>query len=201
MFTGLIQSRGTIAQRVARATGARLTVEAPGLAADGWTLGESIAVNGVCLTLVEGSASGFCADLSAETLARTALSSLQPGRAVNLERALKVGESLGGHLVSGHVDGVATVLRLERDGDGRKLALEIPQALTRYVARKGSLCVDGVSLTVNAVEGAIVFFAIVPHTLSATTLGELSPDAQVNIEVDLIARYLERLMPEFMGRP
>ncbi len=201
MFTGLIQSRGTVVQRVARATGARLTIDAPEWAVNGWVLGESIAVNGVCLTLVEGSASGFCADLSAETLARTALSSLRPGHALNLERALKVGESLGGHLVTGHVDGVATVLRLERDGDGRRLALEIPQALTRYVARKGSLCVDGVSLTVNAIEGTVAHFAIVPHTLSATTLGGLVPDAPVNIEVDLIARYLECLLPEFMGRP
>lgn len=201
MFTGLIQSRGTLVQRVARATGARLTVDAPELAVGGFVLGESIAVNGVCLTLVEASGSEFCADLSAETLARTALSSLRPGHAVNLERALKVGEPLGGHLVSGHVDGVATVVRLERDGDGRRLALEIPQSLTRYVARKGSLCVDGVSLTVNAINGAIAHFAIVPHTLSATTLSELVPDAQVNIEVDLIARYLERLLPEFTGRP
>ncbi|WP_297362572.1 riboflavin synthase [Acidiferrobacter sp.] len=201
MFTGLIQSRGTVVHRTLRATGARLAVDAPGLAAHGWTLGESIAVNGVCLTLVEGSASEFCADLSAETLARTALSSLRPGYFVNLERALKVGDALGGHLVSGHVDGVATVLRLERDGEGRRLVLEIPQALTRYVARKGSLCVDGVSLTVNTIEGAIVNFAIVPHTLSATTLGELAPGALVNIEVDLIARYLERLLPGFTGQP
>ncbi|WP_298134477.1 riboflavin synthase [Acidiferrobacter sp.] len=200
MFTGLIQCRGTVTRCTARATGARLAVDAPGLAASGWTLGESIAVNGVCLTLVEGSALEFCADLSAETLARTALSSLKPGHGVNLERALKVGESLGGHLVSGHVDGVATVLRLERDGDGRRLAIEIPGDLTRYVARKGSLCVDGVSLTVNTIEGTVARFSIVPHTLSATTLGALVPGALVNIEVDLIARYLERLMPEVTAR-
>ncbi len=194
MFTGLVQGRGEIVRRAARGTGARLTVSAPVLASAGWTLGESIAVNGVCLTLVEGSGAEFSADLSAETLARTALGTLRPGHPVNLERALKVGESLGGHLVSGHVDGIATVLRLERDGDGRRLALEIPETLTRYVARKGSLCVDGVSLTVNAIAGAVADFAVVPHTLSATTLGGLAAGAPVNIEVDLIARYLERLL-------
>lgn len=193
MFTGLIQSLGEVARRATRGTGARLTINAPGLARAPWVLGESIAVNGVCLTLIEGVGTEFSADLSAETLARTALGSLRPGRPVNLERALKVGEALGGHLVSGHVDGVATVARLERDGEGRRLSIEIPHELTRYVARKGSLCVDGVSLTVNGIEGVQVHFAIVPHTLAATTLGALAAGDAVNIEVDLIARYLERL--------
>ncbi len=193
MFTGLIQSLGEVARRSARGTGARLTITAPGLARAPWVLGESIAVNGVCLTLIEGAGAEFSADLSAETLARTALGALRPGHPVNLERALKMGDPLGGHLVSGHVDGVATVVRLERDGEGRRLTIEIPRDLTRYVARKGSLCVDGVSLTVNGIEGAQAHFAIVPHTLSATTLGGLGAGDVVNIEVDLIARYLERL--------
>ncbi|MHB1513699.1 MAG: riboflavin synthase [Acidiferrobacter sp.] len=193
MFTGLIQSLGEVARRSARGTGARLTIAAPELARAPWTLGESIAVNGVCLTLIEGVGTEFSADLSAETLARTALGGLRPGHPVNLERALKMGEPLGGHLVSGHVDGVATVARLEREGEGRRLTIEIPHELTRYVAHKGSLCVDGVSLTVNGIEGAQVHFAIVPHTLSATTLGALAAGDPVNIEVDLIARYLERL--------
>ena len=194
MFTGLIETVGTVVQRTGHAHGARLTVAAPKWTKAPWVMGESIAVNGVCLTLTNGHADQFSADLSSETLARTSLGAVRPGALVNLERALKVGEALGGHLVSGHVDGVATVLRYQREGEGRVLSLEIPQELTRYVARKGSLCVDGISLTVNAIEGVVVSFAIVPHTLSATTLGHIEPGAVVNIEVDLVARYLERLL-------
>jgi len=194
MFTGIIETVGTVARQVAHARGARLTISAPGLTQAPWVIGESIAVNGVCLTLTEGEGLQFSADLSAETLARTSCGSLRPGVFVNLERALKVGDALGGHLVSGHVDGVATVLRCDREGEGRVLSLEIPLEFCRYVARKGSLCVDGISLTVATIDGAVATFAIVPHTLSATTLGQIEPGAPVNIEVDLIARYLERLL-------
>ncbi|MHB8253510.1 MAG: riboflavin synthase [Acidiferrobacter sp.] len=194
MFTGLIDTVGEVVRRAAQGRGARLTIAAPRWAQTPWTLGESIAVNGVCLTLTAGQEGQFSADLSAETLARTSLGSVHPGAHVNLERALKVGDALGGHLVSGHVDDVATVVRCDRDGEGRVLVLQIPQELTRYVARKGSLCVDGISLTVNTIEGALASFAIVPHTLNATTLGQIEPGAVVNIEVDLVARYLERLV-------
>ncbi|HUW97224.1 MAG TPA: riboflavin synthase [Acidiferrobacter sp.] len=194
MFTGLIETMGTVERRVAHARGARLTIAAPGLTKAPWVIGESIAVNGVCLTLTEGEGAQFSADLSTETLMRTSLGALRPGALVNLERALKVGDALGGHLVSGHVDGIATVLRCSREGEGLLLSLEVPLEFGRYIARKGSLCVDGISLTVNTIDGAVVSFAIVPHTLAATTLGHVEPGALVNIEVDLIARYLERLL-------
>lgn len=194
MFTGLVGTVGTLIRKTTQGSGARFTMAAPEWASVPWVLGESIAVNGVCLTLIEGHDDQFSADLSRETLTRTALQAYSPGARVNLERALKVGDALGGHLVSGHVDGVATVVRLQRDGDGRLLTLDIPEDLTRYVARKGSLCVDGVSLTVNTIAGALASFAIIPHTLSATTLGGLEPGMAINIEVDLIARYLERLV-------
>lgn len=196
MFTGLIQTVGTVVRAEAQSGGARLWVAAPAFGDAPWVTGESIAVNGVCLTLVAGEGDRFAADLSGETLACTALSRLVAGQGVNLERALKVGDALGGHLVSGHVDGTADVLRLQRTRDGARLALAIPAEWQRYVARKGSLCIDGVSLTVNSIEGGRAEFAIVPHTLAATTLGALEPGAIVNIEVDLIARYLERLLPE-----
>ncbi len=194
MFTGLVGTVGTVVRKAMQGPGAQLTIAAAGWASAPWVLGESIAVNGVCLTLTDGHEDQFSADLSRETLARTALQALAPGAYVNLERALKVGDALGGHMVSGHVDGVATVGRLQREGEGRLLTLEIPEDLTRYVARKGSLCVDGVSLTVNTIVGTQASFALIPHTLSATTLSVLEPGMVVNIEVDLIARYLERLV-------
>lgn len=194
MFTGLVGTVGTVIRKAMKGPGAQLTIAASGWAGVPWVLGESIAVNGVCLTLVASHEDQFSADLSRETLARTALHALAPGTRVNLERALKVGEPLGGHMVSGHVDGVATVVRLQREGEGRVLTLDIPSDLVRYVARKGSLCVDGVSLTVNTITGTQASFAIIPHTLAATTLSALEPGLTVNIEVDLIARYLERLL-------
>ena len=194
MFTGLVGTVGTVVRKTTQGPGAKLTIAAPGWAGVPWVLGESIAINGVCLTLTEGLEDHFSADLSRETLTRTALQALVAGARVNLERALKVGDALGGHMVSGHVDGVATVVRLQREGEGRVLTLDVPEDLRRYVARKGSLCVDGVSLTVNTISGALASFAIIPHTLSATTLSALEPGMAVNIEVDLIARYLERLV-------
>lgn len=194
MFTGLVGTVGTVVRKTTRGSGAELTIAAPGWAGGPWVLGESIAINGVCLTVTEGRDDQFSADLSRETLTRTALQTLAPGARVNLERALKMGDALGGHMVSGHVDGVATVVRVQRDGEGRVLTLDIPEDLTRYVARKGSLCVDGVSLTVNTISGALASFTIIPHTLSATTLSALEAGMAVNIEVDLIARYLERLV-------
>jgi len=194
MFTGLIETVGHVVRRSARTDGALLTIASTVLARKPWVLGESIAVNGVCLTLVAFEDDRFSADLSAETLARTTLAALHAGDHVNLERALTMGQALGGHMVSGHVDGVATVLRLRRDGTSRHITLEIPAELGRYVARKGSLCVDGVSLTVNSIEGSQACVVIVPHTADVTTLGALEPGALVNIEVDMIARYLERLL-------
>lgn len=194
MFTGLIETVGHVSRRSFRGSGAHIVIASPVLARRPWVVGESIAVNGVCLTVVEGREEEFSADLSSETLARTVLGALRSGSPVNLERALKVGDALGGHMVSGHVDGVARVRQWDRNGEGHTLAVEIPRDLARYVARKGSLCIDGVSLTVNAVEGSVATFAIIPHTLSVTTLGRLEVGALVNIEVDLVARYLERLL-------
>jgi riboflavin synthase len=158
------------------------------------TAGDSIAVSGVCLTAVALPGDGFWADVSGETLARTTLGEVKTGAAVNLEKALTPTTRLGGHLVSGHVDGVGTVLTRHDDGRSVRLRVQAPAQLARYIAEKGSVTVDGVSLTVNGVTGATFDLNIVPHTLSETTIGECSPGRRVNLEVDLIARYLERLL-------
>ncbi|MDO9371439.1 MAG: riboflavin synthase, partial [Gammaproteobacteria bacterium] len=155
--------------------------------------GDSIAVNGVCLTVVALDAGGFQADLSAETLQRTTFSTLAPGSVLNLEKSVTPVTRLGGHLVSGHVDGTATLLARETIGRSLRLSLKAPDALAKYIAEKGSICVDGVSLTVNAVHGSVFEVNLVPHTLQATTLDTLAVGDSANIEVDMIARYLERL--------
>jgi riboflavin synthase len=157
-------------------------------------LGDSIAVSGVCLTVVEKTASGFYADVSGETLRRTMIGTLAVKDAVNLEKALTLETRLGGHLVSGHVDGIGTITARKEDSRSVQFTVQAPAQLARYIAMKGSICVDGVSLTVNAVDGAEFELNIVPHTLSATTLHEYRAGRQVNLEVDLVARYLERLL-------
>lgn len=192
MFTGLVQGLGQLARR--NPDGSRLVIAAPQWAGAGFTTGESIAVNGVCLTVTASTDEGFAVDVSAETRALTTLATLAVGTAVNLERAMRMGDALGGHLVTGHVDGCADVVAIVSDGVGRRLVLRFAQTLSRYIARKGSLCVDGVSLTVNDIRGDQVAMMLVPHTLAVTTLGHLTVGATVNIEVDMIARYLERLM-------
>lgn len=194
MFTGIIQSVGKIAAIEQQGGDARLRVGTGGLDMADVHTGDSIAVSGVCLTAVEHSASDFVADVSGETLSRTILGRLRPGDPVNLEKALTLGTPLGGHLVSGHVDGVGKVVSREPEGRSVRFRFEAPAALARYIAGKGSICVDGVSLTVNTVSGAQFTVNIVPHTLTRTTLDHLRPGSEVNLEVDLLARYLERLM-------
>jgi riboflavin synthase len=194
MFTGIIQAVGTIAALEPRGGDVRLRIATGALELHDVRRGDSIAVSGVCLTAVELPGDGFWADVSGETLARTTLGGLCAGDRVNLEKALTPSTPLGGHLVSGHVDGVGQVLERSAAARSVRFRIEAPAALARYIAEKGSVCVDGVSLTVNAVDGAVFDLNIVPHTLQATTLEAWQAGRAVNIEVDLIARYLERLL-------
>ena len=194
MFTGIIQSVGSIASLQRRGGDMRLAVNAGLLPMADVGLGDSIAVSGVCLTVIEKSAPGFYADVSAETLRCTLMGSLAVNDAVNLEKALTLETRLGGHLVSGHVDGLGTVTARAEDSRSVRFTIQAPDALARYIAVKGSICVDGVSLTVNAVDGAAFELNIVPHTLSETTMHAYRAGRQVNLEVDLVARYLERLI-------
>jgi riboflavin synthase alpha subunit len=190
MFTGIVQASARVAALSASPSGARLAVEAPAA----WALeaGESVAVNGCCLTVVPGGRCEF--DLSPETLGRTSLGALRLGARVNLERALRAGDALGGHFMAGHVDGLARLLSAEAQGDGSLWRLEAPLDLARCIASKGSVGLDGVSLTPFGVEGGRFSVALIPHTLAATNLGERAPGDALNLEVDLLARYLQRLM-------
>jgi riboflavin synthase len=195
MFTGIVETVGRIDSAEVRDSGLRIEIEARG-AFRRARVGDSIAVNGICLTAVKIRANRFSADLSAETLDATTAGKWKVGTAVNLEKSLTPATPLGGHLVSGHVDGVGKLVK-SHDMDGaRSMRFQVPKALARYIARKGSICVDGVSLTVNAVAGNRFDLMIIPHTLSHTTLGDLRPGDAVNLEVDLIARYLERLLAQ-----
>lgn len=194
MFTGIIQAVGSIALIERKGGDACLRIHTGALDMSDVQRGDSIAVNGVCLTAIEHSAHGFSADVSGETLIRTTLSNLSTGSRVNLEKALTPSSRLGGHLVSGHVDGVGEVVERSAEARSVRFRIQAPAALARYIAGKGSICLDGVSLTVNAVEGTLFDINVVPHTLQSTTLGEAQPGCRVNLEVDLIARYLERLM-------
>lgn len=194
MFTGIIQAVGKIAAIDQKGADSQVRIDTGRLDMSNVNTGDSIAVSGICLTVVEHSTSGFSADVSGETLSRTTLGGLRPGDAVNLEKALTLNTPLGGHLVSGHVDGVGSVLSREPEGRSVQFRFQAPDVLARYIAEKGSICVDGVSLTVNAVNGAKFDVNIVPHTLAETTLDNLRPGSKVNLEVDLLARYLERLM-------
>lgn len=194
MFTGIIQAIGHIERIEPRGGDVRLTIATGKLPLSGATLGDSIAVSGVCLTAIELGEKHFSADVSRETLARTTLGSLKTGSRVNLELALTPTTRLGGHIVSGHVDGVGEVVERRADARSVRLVVEAPAHLARYIAEKGSICVDGVSLTVNGVAGRRFDLNIVPHTLAETTLDEFQPGRKVNLEVDLLARYLERLL-------
>ena len=195
MFTGIVTAVGSIAAVAATAGGARIRVAAPGLGLADGQVGESIAVNGVCLTAIAiagaGADTGFDADVSRETLRCTA--GFEAGARVNLERALRLSDRLGGHLVSGHVDGVGTVVRVQPAGDNRVFEFEAPRDVARYLAVKGSIAIHGVSLTVNEVNGMRFSVNIIPHTLAATNLGALTVGARVNLEADTVARYVERL--------
>lgn len=194
MFTGIITAVGTVAALELKGGDARLRVRTGKLPLEDVALGDSIAVSGVCLTVVALPGDGFWADVSGESLARTTLGDLKPGSAVNLEKALTPTTRLGGHLVSGHVDGVGAVLERRDDGRSVRFRIQTPDGLARYIAEKGSVCVDGISLTVNAVDGAVFELNIVPHTLLETTMSGFHPGRKVNLEVDVIARYLERLL-------
>ena len=194
MFTGIVQALGRVVRSEPRASGLRVTIDTGALAMDDVACGDSIAVNGACLTAIAIGPREFSADVSSETLACTTATGFDAGARVNLEKALRLADRLGGHLMTGHVDGVGTVLRCARDGDSLGVTIEGPAALARYVARKGSVAVDGVSLTVNAVAEAQFTVNLIPHTLEQTTLQHLSAGASVNLEIDLMARYAERLM-------
>ncbi len=194
MFTGIIQSVGQVAALESRGGDVRITLDVGTLAMDDVKPGDSIAVNGVCLTAVALTAKGFAADVSRESLGLTTLGSSGPGSRVNLEKALTLGTSLGGHLVSGHVDGLGRVMERRSDARSVRFTIEAPAELARYIAPKGSICVDGASLTVNQVDGCRLGLNIIPHTVQETIIGEYRAGSRVNLEVDLIARYLERLL-------
>lgn len=194
MFTGIIQSLGEIWSLESKGGDARLKIATGKLDMEGVVVGDSIAVNGVCLTAVGLVDHGFAADVSGETLSLTTLGDLRSGSAVNLEKALTLATPLGGHLVSGHVDGVGRVLERHEDGRSVRFRIEAPSGLARYIAHKGSICVDGTSLTVNGVNGCVFDLNIVPHTLEKTIMSEYAAGSRVNLEVDLVSRYLERLI-------
>lgn len=197
MFTGIIQDIGRLEAIEDRGGDLRMTVGIDRLNLAHATVGDSIAVAGVCLTAVKLQPRAFSADVSRETLSRTTMGEWGVGRRVNLEPALRAGDALGGHLVVGHVDGSAEVRARSGDARSQRLRLRVPLSLARYIARKGSVALDGVSLTVNEVQGEEFDVNLVPHTLAVTTLAELEPGARVNLEVDLIARYTERLLGTF----
>ena len=194
MFTGIIQAIGKVNGLETRGGDVRIGIDTGTLDLSAVNNGDSIAVNGCCLTVIEKSAHGFAADASRETLNLTTLGKLEPGSPVNLETALTLATPLGGHLVSGHVDGVGEVCERYDDARSVRFAIEVPAELARYVARKGSICVDGVSLTVNEVQANRFEINIIPHTLENTIIGNYAAGTQVNIEVDLVARYLERML-------
>ena len=194
MFTGIIQSIGEVAAVEPRGGDLRLSIDAAGIDAARRQMGDSVAVAGVCLTVAALTPRGFIADASRETLSHTTIGRWRAGQRLNLEAALRAGDALGGHFVSGHVDGCAELL--ERSGDARsqRLRFRVPVGLERYVARKGSATLDGVSLTVNDVDGREFGVNLIPHTLAVTTLGALAAGAQANLEIDVMARYVERLL-------
>jgi len=194
MFTGIVQDVGQVTAREMRGVDARLVITTRNFDLTDTVVGDSISVQGVCLTVVSLAGDAFAADVSHETLSLTTLGELQVGAPVNLEPALRAGDRLGGHLVSGHVDGVAQVSATSHDGDSLRVKITVPAELARYIARKGSVTVDGVSLTVNEVEGATFGVNLIPHTQAVTTLGRLQSGIRVNLEVDQMARYAERLL-------
>jgi riboflavin synthase len=193
MFTGIIRELGRIVSVDGTADGSRIVVEAPETAGDA-NVGDSVAINGVCLTVTQSAERTLAFDAVPETLRRSSLGGLAAGETVNIEPALRAGEPLGGHYVQGHVDGVGEVRRNDPEGDGRRLWIDAPAELRRYLVDKGSVAVEGVSLTVAELDEAGFAAALVPHTLAVTTLRRLSPGNAVNIEVDVLAKYVERLV-------
>ena len=199
MFTGIVRDVGRIEKQDMRDGDARLVITVDRLDIAHVAIGDSICVQGVCLTVTALGDRSFCVDVSKETLALTTLGELEPHTPVNLETALRAGDTLGGHLVSGHIDGVATVIAATPEARSRRLTVHAPQTLARYIACKGSIALDGVSLTVNEVDRARFGVNLIPHTLAVTTLGRLTTGSRLNLEIDLVARYVERLA-EF-GKP
>ena len=194
MFTGIIQALGAVRSVIPTTSGRQLIIDLGDLGSRSFRVGDSIAVNGACLTAVEFGSGTFSADVSAETLRVTTLGHLSPGSPVNLEPALTLAEPLGGHLVTGHVDGVGEVAERRDEGGTAILRFALPESLQRYAARKGSICIDGVSLTVNDVTDGRVLVTLVPHTLANTIMQHYRVGTRVNVEVDLVARYVERLL-------
>ncbi|MCK5355593.1 MAG: riboflavin synthase [Methyloprofundus sp.] len=194
MFTGIILAIGTITRIEQKAGDVRLSIDTGKLSLANANLGDSIAVNGICLTAVELSEHGFVADVSNETLSRTNLKQAGTGTPVNLELALTPQTRMGGHIVSGHVDGLATLIEKKPDGRSIRFKFKAPDELAKYIAEKGSICINGISLTINTVEGAVFNVNVVPHTLKETSLGFAGVGDKINLEVDLLARYMERLM-------
>lgn len=196
MFTGIVQAIGEVRAITPRNGDVELLIATANLGLEGVAIGDSISVSGCCLTVTRLTADSFAADASLETLQVTTLGSWHPGQRVNLEKALRAGDPLGGHYVSGHVDGIAAVVGSANDARSLRVEFEVPAPLARYIARKGSVCIDGVSLTVNDVAQRRFGVNLIPHTLAVTTLGACRPGTQVNLEVDIIARYLERMTRE-----
>jgi riboflavin synthase len=195
MFTGLVREVGTVEALERSEAGARLRIAAD--VGGDLSPGDSIAVSGACLTAIDPGSGGFSADVMNQTLDRTALGALEPGSRVNLEPALRASDRLGGHIVQGHVDATGTVVEVVADGFARRVRIELPVELERYVIERGSIAIDGVSLTVAAIEGRIVEVSLIPETLERTTLGMIGAGDPVNVEVDLIARHAERLLQGF----
>lgn len=196
MFTGIIQDVGRVLSRETRGGDVRLLIAFDRLDPSGINVGDSICVQGCCLTAVELRDRSFAADVSRETLSLTTLGDLAVGSPVNLEPSLKAGDALGGHLVSGHVDGVGEIETMTGDARSTRIEISAPAGLARYIARKGSIAIDGVSLTVNEVQGATFGINLIPHTQAVTTLGAIRPGTRVNVEIDQIARYVERILAE-----
>jgi riboflavin synthase len=194
MFTGIILAKGSVTSLEERGGDLELGFDAAGLDLARTAIGDSVCVQGVCLTVTRKQGACFFADVSRETLSKTTLGKLKVGSNVNLEPSLRAGDALGGHMVSGHVDAVGSLRRLDQEARSWRLVFELPAALTRFVAAKGSICLNGVSVTVNHTEGVQFDVNIIPHTHLVTTLGELRVGDEVNIEIDVIARYLEKLM-------
>ena len=194
MFTGIIQAKGSIHEVHSSEKGAVLIINSNGLDLTDSNVGDSIAVNGVCLTATEVKKNSFTADVSQETLSCTTFSELTKGQHVNLEKSLRLNQGIDGHLVSGHVDGIGEVDSVYTEGVSTRLKIKAMSDLMKYIAKKGSICINGVSLTVNSVVGNIFDVNIVPHTFSATTLGSLNEKSKVNLEIDIIARHVEQLI-------
>jgi len=194
MFTGFIQEKGNIQEIRISNKGAVFVLNSNSLDLSDVSIGGSIAVNGVCLTVTQLGNNSFSADVSQETLNCSTFSHLKKGQSINLEKTLRLDQGIDGHLVSGHVDGVGEVISLHKEGECTRLRIKVNKKLSKYIAKKGSICINGVSLTVNLVEAEIFDVNIVPHTLSTTNLGELIENSRVNIEIDIIARHIEKLI-------